>query len=186
MSKPSLTDLGCGPATVVLTTRLDGKLTGTSFKPLNQLNPRLREVHYAWAYCEIKRWNRGEVDVWSFRHDHFAGERAMAHIETDIFTEVSSSLLHPGISVRFLYLVRGDLRQTRGFTYQFATTTFDEKGEEAAGHHQEGNAYRDKDRRNIETIFDLVQRLRTEQDWSLHWTTLRYSLFDPEVNKWLI
>jgi hypothetical protein len=183
---PPLPDLSCTPGTVLLTTRFDGNAGSKSAAALDQLNPRLRRTHLDWTFGEIKRWNRGEVQVSSFRHDYFAGERALSHIESDVFTEVTSSLLHPGLSFRFLYIVRGDLRTSRGFQYEFGTSTMDANEVEAAGECREGSAYRKEPHHNIRIVFDLVEKLRTVRDWSLHWTALRYSLFDPEVNKWLI
>jgi hypothetical protein len=186
MQTPSLTDLGCTPATAVLSTRLDGHTGSSVAQPQGQLNPRLRQTHLDWALGVIKRWNRGEDSVRSFRHDYFAGDRELAHIQSDVFTEVNSSLQEPGISVQFLYLVRGNLLQTHGYQYDFSTSTIDERTVEVAWQTRHGYAYGPLPRANIQTVFDLVQKLRTEPNWSLHWTALRFCLFDQEVNKWLV
>jgi hypothetical protein len=186
MQMPSLTDLGFTPASAVLTTRLDGHSGSSVALPLDQLNPRLRQTHQDWALGVIKRWNRGEDSVRSFRHDYFAGDRDLSHVESDVFTEVNASLVEPGISVQFLYLVRGNLRQTHGFQYEFSTSTLDERTVELAWQTRQGYAYGPLPRSNIQTVFELVQKLRTEPNWSLHWNALRFCLFDAEVNKWLI
>jgi hypothetical protein len=180
----SAASLSPPPQQVIHVTRFDGGPATQQAGELPGLNPRLRQVHQDWALGEIKRWNRGEVSVWSFRHDYFAGTRELSHVESDLFTEVVSSVVNPGISVRFLYIVRGDLRTSRGFTYQFATSTLDGNGAKAASEQREGHSY-GKGRHNIGVVFELVQKLRTVRDWSLHWTALRYFLFDAEVNKWL-